>query len=150
MVIWRRRLVESHVSEQIAVAKGRYVGTVTTEKDAIPLSKRKEEMFIEFKKKYYMNTRSSLAEHNLDYEVFEYGRDLKEPSQQLETLRRIKGNFDIPIKDGNITETVFLEGDTLKKQSQVPLSKQVENWQEVVEWGYGGKLEEWEDLFPGK
>ena len=34
-----------------------------------------------------------------------------------------------------------------KKQQVQDLATLVENWKDVVDWGYGGDLEDWEDLF---
>jgi len=37
----------------------------------------------------------------------------------------------------------------VSKQAQVPVQEQVENWEEVVAWGYGGETDAWQDLFDG-
>jgi hypothetical protein len=127
--------------------KGKWRDVKTTEKDAVRDEKKKLEGFVGWKRAYSRDVRAGLEEHSINYDIFEYGCDLKEPPRQLETVRHLKSVLGAPISDKNITEAVFLQRSTLKKQSQVPLSQQVENWEEVVELGYGGEVEEWEDLF---
>jgi len=46
----------------------------------------------------------------------------------------------------NIPEEVLNE-TSVTKQRQVSIASQVENWDNVVAWGYSGEMEEWEDLF---
>jgi len=46
----------------------------------------------------------------------------------------------------NIPEEVLNE-TSVSKQRQVSVASQVENWDDVIAWGYGGETEEWEDLF---
>ena len=49
---------------------------------------------------------------------------------------------DVTISPKKIFKHVHIE-----KQAIVPLHEQVKNWNDVVEWGYGGESKEWEDLF---
>lgn len=36
---------------------------------------------------------------------------------------------------------------TVTKQAQLPIKEFVKNWDEVVEWGYGGVTSAWDDFF---
>jgi hypothetical protein len=149
MVTYRRRVIEMFVSFKIAEARGKWIDAKATKADAITLIQRQADYNIKQKTKYFKDIRSSLEENKINYEVFEYFRDLKEPDVQMKTVRRLKNSMHVPIGDEKLTETNFLSKN-LKKQAQAPLSDLVANWNEVIEWGYAGEVNEWEDLFPGK
>ena len=47
-------------------------------------------------------------------------------------------------------EMVDAQGWERQSKSQIPLSEQVENWDEVVAWGYGAEVDGWMDIFGDK
>jgi hypothetical protein len=150
VVLWRRRVIEEFVSRQIAKETGKWHNMQEGKSKAVrtvAIKRAELEDYIQERKNYYESIRSSLAANGVDYEVFEYARDLKEPDEQVHTVKRIKQFLDLATQD---TEEAILQELFYAKQAQVPLSEQVLNWGEVVQWGYGGEVEDWEDLFPGK
>jgi len=46
----------------------------------------------------------------------------------------------------NIPKEVLNE-PSVTKQRQVLVNLQIENWDDVVAWGYSGETDAWEDLF---
>jgi hypothetical protein len=68
-----------------------------------------------------------------------------EPFQQIKTVARLQKLLSAPTSVS--AEQVSKAFGIMKKQALVPLSEQIENWDEVVAWGYGGDVDEWEDLF---
>lgn len=147
VVLWRRRIIESFVSSQIAHVSGNWIHATTSADNAILVEKDKLEMYIEDKRRYYLDVKEALLGAGVDFEVFEYDRDLRQVPQQVGTMKRLLGlMFDssdnVAISPKEIFKHVHIE-----KQAIAPLHEQVKNWNDVVEWGYGGKSEEWEDLF---
>lgn len=145
IVLWRRRVIESYVSHTIAMKTGAWLKRVTAEENAIVIQKEGLEEFIEDNHRYYRAVREALDASNADYQVFEYDRDLSEEQRQLQTMKRIAGILGLSDEDVDVNSVH--KKLSLVKQAQVPLEKQVKNWQEVVDWGYGGEVDEWVDLF---
>ena len=71
----------------------------------------------------------------------------QDPDNQRNTVKKLEALLG---HNGKSLADATLSKLQLKKQQQKDLSEVVENWDEVVSWGYGGKLEEWEDLFAAK
>lgn len=149
LVAYRRRIIEMFVSFKIAEARGQWINAKATSRDAITLSKQSVEYNIRQKTTYFTMIRTALDANGTEYHVFEYARDLMEPGSQMKTVHRLKEILHVPIADSMITEDNFLSHN-LQKQAQAPLSDLVDNWEDVIEWGYAGEVDEWEDLFPNK
>ena len=150
VVLWRRRLIESFVSEQIAHLSENWAHATTSASNAIVVQKDKLEKYIEDKRGYYLGVKKALLDAGVDFEVFEYDRDLRQVPQQVGTMKRLLGLIFGPLDDVTIHPKEVFEHVHTEKQAVVPLHEQVENWDEVLEWGYGGESEEWEDLFHEK
>ena len=148
IILWRRRVIEAFVSEQIAKQTGGWVQRKTNKNDTVVVDKDQLEAFIQAKMTYYTSIRDNLVQHDVDFEVFEYHRDLEDSSRHLSTVRRIQDILQVP--GANAAEAVVQDGNYMQKQAQVSLSELVENWKEVVEWGYGGEVDDWEEVFPGR
>lgn len=149
LVTYRRRMIEMLVSLVIATARGQWTNTKTTNRDMITLPREWVEDTIRQKELYFAMIRTALETNEIDYHVFEYARDLLEPESQMKTVRRLKEILHVPIEDTILTEEHFLSRN-LHKQAQAPLNDLVTNWEDVIAWGYGGEVDEWEDLFPNK
>lgn len=137
-------MVESFVSYKIALRKNAWFSESSTAKDAVHIDKNELRFFIEEKRRYYESIRDGLASSGIEFEVFEYTRDLSNREAQLNTVRRLQER--LAIAGESLAEQV-MAATVLKKQAQVPLNQQVENWDEVTSWGYGGDAADWEDIF---
>ena len=149
IVSYRRRMIEWYVSLLIAKKTGKWLSSKTTTEDAVTIKENAMNTTISRSMAYFEDVRYALESSRIHYDVFEYSRDLLMPDMQMKTVRRLKEILKIPIEQSQLTERNFLERN-LKKQAQTGLSELVTNWKDVIEWGYGGEVEEWQDLFPGK
>ena len=77
--------------------------------------------------------------------VLEYGRDLLHEFDQLTTVQTLERELLNSSAPSLAEETMARL--SRKKQQVQDLSTLVENWEDVEDWGYGGDLEDWEDLF---
>ena len=141
------RIIESFVSSQIAHVSGNWVHATTSADNAILVKKDELEMYIEEKRRYYLDVKEALLGAGVDFEVFEYDRDLRAPPQQVGTMKRLLGLMFDSSDDVTISPKEIFKHVHIEKQAIVPLHEQVKNWNDVVEWGYGGESEEWEGLF---
>jgi len=150
IVLWRCHVIESFVSYKIAVKKNTrdsWMGSKMSAKDTVYIDKEELEDFIATKKQYYVGIRDALVQNGISFEVFEYNRDLSDRTKQHRTVQRLQGVLQVwGGPKMNIPEEVLNE-TSVSKQRQVSVASQVENWDDVVAWGYGGETEEWEDLF---
>jgi len=141
-------MVESFVSEKIASASKVWAHASTSAEDAIVVDKDELEEYIKDMRQYYLDVRNALVQAGVIFEVFEYDRDLRQATQQVGTLKRIAGLLFGPSAEvSSVQPKTIFEHVGMEKQAIVPLHEQVKNWDEVLEWGYGGETEEWEDLF---
>jgi hypothetical protein len=144
VIVWTRRTIEPVIR---VLAGGN--GSLVVKKEDL-------ERGIMEMRRYYENMRGELFALGVPFEVFEYERDLAGNSnskeQRMKTTNRLLGMLNIPTYVVS-AEKVLESFETTNKNREgkvTPIEQQVENWDEVKEWGYGGKLDEWEDLFaPG-
>jgi hypothetical protein len=144
IVLWRRSIIETFVSYKIAVKKNSWLLENTTEKDTIHVERLELELFLDEKRQYYESIRDGLAANGIDVDVFEYGHDLSNRDAQLKTVTRLQERLGVG--GNNLAERIIAE-TVLKKQAQVPLNQQIENWDEVLTWGYGKCDHDWDDIF---
>ena len=149
MVLWRRRLIESYVSKVIAEETNAWTAAlekklnVTSAVTTVSIKKKDLENYIRVIQNYYKSVRHTLESKGIDYEVFEYSRDVKDPENQVITSQRMADFLNL-----NVTVTAELvEGNSVKKQAKSSLAEQVENWDEVVKWGYAAEVDGWLDVF---
>jgi len=148
VVLWRRRIIESFVSYKIAVKKNSrdsWMGGQTSAQDTVYVDKKELEVFISTKKRYYQGIRDALVRHGLSFEVFEYERDLGDCPKQIQTVLRLQAILGM--SGGNPIADEVLNEIHVTKQAQVSVDSQIENWDDVVAWGYGGETDSWEALF---
>lgn len=148
IILWRRRIIESFVSFQKAIITeawttkdkqaGVQVGPVRVKKDEL-------ERYIADEKEYYNSVIKILTKLGRKFEVFEYDHDLSDSDKQVETIGRLSGIFGLSPDAIDRQEVIGLV--EIRQQSEDRLDEEIENWEEVVQWGYGGKTDEWEDLF---
>jgi len=147
VILWRRRMIASFVSDKIAESNKIWSHGSTSANDAIVVDKDDLEHYINSKRQYYLDVRDTLLQAGVDFEVFEYDRDLRHATQQVGTLKRLwafmlgTGAVHSPLRPNAVLDRVSTE-----KQAVVPLDEQVKNWDDVIQWGYGGETKEWEDL----
>ena len=98
---------------------------------------------------YYKKVRDTLLSLGIPFAVLEYEKDLCHDEDKLslmESLLHFLYDDDMP--DVDLQDARATLG--LPKQAQVPVEKQVMNWDGVVRWGYGGPLKErTKKLVPG-
>lgn len=146
-ILWRRRMIESFVSYKIAMAtnKWRHDGKKTTQVKSIVVDKAELEAFIKKKEVYYSSVRQALTTAGIDFEVFEYNRDLLHPSDQLATIERVIPTLGL--SSNHVDANEAFESIDIVKQNDKPINELIQNWNDVVDWGYGGETEMWKDLF---
>ena len=149
IILWRRRMLETFVSNTIGSKTNTWKFATTEADQAVHVEKRKLESFINKQKRYYLEVQRSLNALGLEYEVFEYSHDLLFRDQQIRTVQRVQKLLGISVPDDVALAEAVLKNVKRTKQAAVPLKDQIKNWEEVVAWGYGGEPEEWEDLFHG-
>lgn len=76
IVNYRRRIIEKLVSDAIARNTGHWSGEKTTEKNAVTLGKTETELYVRSTTAYFEEARRALENNNIQYNVFEYSRDL--------------------------------------------------------------------------
>jgi hypothetical protein len=146
-ILWRRRMIESFVSYTMAVSTGAWSVTdknTRTPPESIHLEKEEIDAFVTAQRQYYLSVKQALETEGVEYTVFEYSRDLLDSSSQLKSIQRLEqmlGGQGASLAN----ETMSLLA--LKKQQESDLSDIVENWNDVIAWGYGADAEAWEDLF---
>ena len=149
IVLWRRRMIESFVSFQLAMATGQW--TFHNKKAApspttIKIDKFRLVGYVNQQRAYYMSVKRALeAEGDVDYLILEYGRDLLDERDQLATIKTLER--EVLETNGQSLAEATIAHLSFRKQLTQDLASLVENWEEVVQWGYGGGLEDWEDLF---
>lgn len=147
IVLWRRRIIETFVSYKIAMARNEWIDkAVNVQTDKIVVEKAELEDFVQETRNYYLNVKHSLNDRNQHLVVFEYDKDLRTLQDQEATVAQIESILGLDDgKPSRAKET--LSRLSRKKQSDVDIKELITNWDEVVSWGYGGDVEEWEDLF---
>lgn len=149
IVIWRRRMIESFVSYQRAMTTKQWTSNmdlVATAPNTIKIEKAEIDKYIDGQRAYYTSVRQTLAMEGItDYLVLEYGRDLLEESSQLATIQALEQTI-LEVNGPSLAEDTMARLK-LKKQQEHDLATMVENWDDVLRWGYGGDLDDWEDLF---
>lgn len=149
IVLWRRRMIESFVSFQLAMATRQW--TSNNEKAApspttIKIDKSRLIGYVNRQRSYYMSVKRALeAEGDVDYLLLEYERDLLYERDQLSTIKTLER--EVLETNGQSLAEATIAHLSLRKQQTQDLASLVENWEEVVQWGYGGGFEDWEDLF---
>ena len=144
-ILWRRRIIEQFVSHQLAKESGKWTDADASHKkvDTIRVDKIMLEEFIEEKRTYYLSVKKALDAAGVEYAVFEYDRDLLDEDQQLVTAGKLETFLGAKQRLGKAT----MSKTDRKKQQQKDIADVIINWDEVVEWGYGGDKDEWEDIF---
>ncbi|GAX14134.1 hypothetical protein FisN_8Hh027 [Fistulifera solaris] len=145
VLLWRRNMLESFVSFQIAKQRKKWTNIGTTQEDAIAVRRPELVQFIQKTTRYYWQARDYLVSNSIPFEEFEYNRDLREEQQHLEVVRRIQNNLLHQPYNEQLLRAV-LDGPRTTKQALVPLSMQVVNWYDVESWGYSEFAEEWPDV----
>ncbi|GAX11941.1 hypothetical protein FisN_8Lh027 [Fistulifera solaris] len=145
VILWRRNMLESFVSFQIAKQMKKWTNIGTTQEDAIQVQRPELEQFIRKTTRYYWQARDYLVSNSIPFEEFEYNRDLSEEQQHLDVVRRIQNNLLQQPYNEQLLRAV-LDGPRTTKQALVPLSMQVMNWYDVESWGYSEFAEEWPDV----
>ena len=147
VVLWRRSMIESYVSHKIATVSGKWIFAATNETSAIVAEKKEIEKFIKYDRHWFEEVRDVLTRANIHFEVFEYERDLLSEEGKKSSIQRLASllNYD-DIKNAQVEKAISKIKAT--KQAQVPIEKQVKNWDKVLEWGYGvGSANAWPDIF---
>jgi LPS sulfotransferase NodH len=145
VILWRRNILESFVSFQIAKQMKKWTNIGTTQEDAVQVKRSELEQFIRKTSRYYWQARDYLVSNSIPFEEFEYNRDLSEEQQHFDVVRRIQSNLLHQPYDEQLLRAV-LDGPRTTKQALVPLSMQVINWYDVESWGYSEFAEEWPDV----
>lgn len=157
IVLYRRRMIESFVSLKIAGRKDGFIGTETTKDDTIELVKSEADAYIKATRDYYKSVRQALEDANIEYVVLEYSRDLRDESAHFAAVTLVFNFLQLEIAETkqnkfSLQNTVndHRKSPSKQKKDDVTLADLVTNWGNVIEWGYGGDYDEWENLFPGK
>lgn len=147
-ILWRQRVVETFVSHVIAARKQEWIYTTTGAKDQIAIDYKELKSFVSTKRRYYTELRRALEAKGIPYEVFEYDRDLSTTDKQIHTVHRLMESLgQVSVDDDDTVLSNIMQQLDLVKQAQVPVEKQVSNWDQVVQWGFANSTEGWEDLF---
>ncbi|KAL3920396.1 MAG: hypothetical protein SGILL_003284, partial [Bacillariaceae sp.] len=149
VVLWRRRMIESFVSFSMAVATGSWTNgqksKLTTEAPkTVYLEEPKLRAFIEKQRRYYKSVKQALEAAGVDYTVLEYSQDMLTTDSQVTTIEHLEhllGAASPSLANATLSQL------QLKKQQKRGLAEVVSNWKDVVRWGFGGEVEDWEDLF---
>ena len=149
IVLWRRRMIESFVSFQLAMITQQWTSGNQASALAptnIKIDKAQLVAYVNRQRTYYKAVKEALqAEGITNYLVLEYGRDLLHELDQLTTVQTLERELLNSSAPSLAEETMARL--SRKKQQVQDLSTLVENWEDVEDWGYGGDLEDWEDLF---
>ncbi|KAL3915854.1 MAG: hypothetical protein SGILL_005450 [Bacillariaceae sp.] len=147
VILWRRRMIETFVSFELAKLTGKWVNfnsSMEAAPETVTLDRKDLQKFVDTEREYYLSIKHALEDKGLNFAVFEYGQDMQDAESQTSTIKRLErllGHHGKSLADSAISHL------KLAKQQQKELHDVVENWDEVVAWGYGGQVEEWEDLF---
>lgn len=101
MVLYRRRIIDMIVSLKIALARDQWMNVHVTQKDVINLTKEEIEFLVNAEMSFLKGLRQFFDANHIDYHLFEYSRDLKDPQAQMATVRRLRDILKIPFQTHN-------------------------------------------------
>ncbi len=150
VVLWRRNILEIFVSLKIAKQKsGGWTLQGTTKDDAIAIQRPELEWYIQNIVGFYKQARDYFDGKSIPYHEYEYNRDMVDEKGHPNIARKIQSELLHLPSDEQVIRDVFAYPH-LAKQATVPISEQIQNWNEVNSWGYSAVAEEWPNLFPKK
>jgi hypothetical protein len=146
VVLWRRNILEIFVSLKIAKQKSGWTLQGTTHNDAIAIQRPELDWYIQNLVDFFTQARDYFDSKSIPYHEYEYNRDMLDAKGHPHIARKIQTEILHLPRDEKVIQDVFAYPH-LAKQATVPVSEQIQNWDEVKSWGYNAVAEEWPDLF---